>query len=636
MAPYQPILATAAAAVGDPALTVSLALVAGLVCQALAHHLRLPGIVLLLGAGALLGPDGLAVIRPGALNGTIHTLVGFAVAVVLFEGGLNLNLGRLRRESTSIRQFVTVGAAVTALGAALAARWILGWEWRMAALFGTLVIVTGPTVVTPLLRRIKLNRKLSTILEAEGVLIDPIGAIVAVVALEVAVQPAGTLASGIFGAAARLAVGVGLGLAGGGLLALLLRPRRLIPEGLENVFTLAAVLAMFHLSNGIQGESGIATVTVAGLIVGNTGSRALNDLKEFKEQLTVMLIGMLFVLLSADVRFDAVRRLGWPGVWTVVVLMVVVRPVNVAVSTLGSDLSFREKTVLAWLAPRGIVAAAVASFFAVALTDAGIPGGPALQAMVFLVIAMTVLLQGLTSGWLAGVLGLRRRTGIGYVILGANALGRALGRALRETEGEITFIDSNADAVQEAQEDGFRVIFGSAMEERTLGRAGVETAAGCVGLTPNEQVNLLFASRVNEGFRGPKLYVALERHETHVTPAMVDRENASVLFGAKRDTGLWTLRLRRGDARIERRRLAAAKGASEETPETSGEMEAAVLPLALHRKGRSLPVDEATRAREGDAMTFLVFEEGRERAEAWFATAGWSPSPSETPSARRS
>ncbi|NNE43521.1 MAG: sodium:proton antiporter, partial [Gemmatimonadetes bacterium] len=485
----------------DAALTIAVAIAAGLVSTALARHARLPAIVLLLATGAILGPDVLGVVQPQALGSALHTLVGFAVAVILFEGGLNLHLGRIRRESVAIRRLITIGSLITVAGAAFAARTMLGWDARSAILFGTLVIVTGPTVIGPLLRRIKLKKKLQTLLEAEGVLIDPVGAIVAVVALDVALQPSfPSLAMGVVGVAMSLGSGALVGFVGGWLITFLLRPERLIPEGLENTFALAMVLLLFHLSNSIAAEAGIAAVTVAGVVVGNTRHRSLRDLMEFKEQLTVLLIGMLFVILAADVRFAELQELGWAGVGTVLFLMLVVRPINIWACTWASDFTTKERAFLSWIAPRGIVAAAVASFFAGELDRAGLPGGSQLRAMVFLVIAITVTVQGLTGGFIAKWLGVRRVTK-GIAILGAGPLARAVGRSLRDAGEEVLFLDSNPDASHAAESEDFKVVFGNGLEESTMLRAGMDGLAGCIGLTPNAEVNLLFARKAREEFK---------------------------------------------------------------------------------------------------------------------------------------
>ena len=611
---------------GDPALTVSLALAAGTLCQGLAHHLRIPGIVLLLAAGAFLGPDGIGWVQPDNLGDALQALVGFAVAVILFEGGMNLDRKRILRESDPIRRLVTLGAVITAVLAAVSARYLMDWDWRLSILFGTLVIVTGPTVVTPLVRRLRLDRNVATVLEAEGVLIDPVGAIIAVVALEVAIQPSGLdFSAAVLDLAGRMGLGAGLGLAGGFLIAGLLRFRNVIPDGLENIFTLSLVLAVFHVSNLWEPESGIAAVTVAGMVVGNMRTRGYTELAEFKEQLTVMLIGLLFVLLSADVRFSEVQALGWRGLAVVAALMFVVRPINVLACTAGSELPWRSRLFLFWMAPRGIVAAAVASFFALTLDHAGIPGGHQLQALVFLVIAVTVLVSGLTGGLVASALGVRRPAHAGTVILGAGYLGRALAAALRDGGESITLIDSSADQVKIAEEEKFRVVFGNAMEEGIRLRAGIESAESVIGMTPNDEVNLLFAREARH-HKVPRVYVALQRSTGNVTDEMVTETGARLLFGTRREIDLWRLRLRRGTAERQTWVYTGKNGAGlYEDPRDLTDEEMILLPLVRYRGDRVELMDEDTTFDEGDRLSLLLFTEKRDTTHTWLEGKGWRP-----------
>ncbi|MCZ6651368.1 MAG: sodium:proton antiporter [Acidobacteria bacterium] len=642
--------------VPDAALTVAWSLLAGVVAQSLARHLRLPGIVLLLAAGVLLGPDGLGLVQPATLGPALSMLVSFAVAVVLFEGGLNLDLRRLRREATTIRRLVVLGALITGLGGAVAARFLMGWPWILSLLFGSLVIVTGPTVITPLLRRIKVRRSVATILEAEGVLIDPVGAIIAVLALEAALNTADPgRGSELANFALRIGVGVVVGVAGGLLLAVLLRFRKVVPEEMQNVFALAMVFAIFQTSDAMQHESGIMAVTVAGLIFGNLRSQALRELKEFKEQLTLMLIGLLFVLLAADVRVQQVMALGKAGLLTVVALMVVVRPLNILACTWGTSLNWRQRLFLSWLAPRGIVAAAMATLFALSLSRAGIPGGEDLKALVFMVIAVTVLVQGLTGGWLARALGLRRPSNQGYVILGANPLALALGDGLGGGGEEVVFVDTNPEHCHEAQERGFKVVFGNGLEERTLLRAEVDTRAGCLGCTTNEEVNLLFVRRVRDDFRGPRVWLARERHESSPGDAMVSRTGAQVLFGEPRELELWSQRLGRKEAEErtwEKVPPPEVPAADAENPGAEGHREepgaqadetvkagvdkeadlhpledlpAAVLPLTLLRGRRASPVDESTNPRKGDRLVTAVLVKEQDTTTATMVALGWLP-----------
>jgi len=619
------------------AVSVALALVAGMLAQSLATPLRIPGIVLLLAAGILLGPDVAQLIQPESLGPALPILVGFAVAVILFEGGLNLNIKRLRREAGVIQLLLTVGALITAIGGTLAARLIMDWPWRIAILFGTLVIVTGPTVITPLLRRIKVQRNLETILEAEGVLIDPIGAILAVVALEMVISFSEEgVTQGLAGLVGRLGIGILAGVVVGLFIALALRFRRVVPEGLENVFTLSVVLALYHGSDAFMAESGIMAVTVAGLVVGNMRTRVHRDLAEFKEQLTVMLIGMLFVLLAADVRVESVASLGRPGLLTVASLMFLVRPLDIAISTAGSALSLREKFFLAWLGPRGIVAAAVASLFAETLAIEGIGGGEELRALVFLVIAVTVLVQGATGGLVARILGLRRATGRGYAIFGANELAHAMGRLLRDGGEEVIYLDSNPQAATLVERDKFRVIFGNVLEERTLARAQLDDRAICLAVTINEEANLLFAMHAIEDYKVPSVYVALPARQD-VRASFARTRGARVLFGAPRDIELWAVRFRRGIASTEAWKLtvkpkkaAAAEGEEDKTP-TFATPESLLLPL-LHQRGNKLtPVSGRTTLAEGDVVHFAVLDERREEAEAWLRERGFTPEPAPEP-----
>lgn len=266
----------------------------------------------------------------------------------MFEGGLNLEISRLRREQAPIRRLVTIGSLVTMLGGALAVRAFFDWSWIQAFLFGSLVVVTGPTVVGPLVETLRLRPKVATVLEAEGVLIDPIGAILAVLVLEVALAPgADSLANQATDLFFRLGFGAAFGILAGFALGGLLRVKRVVPDGYENVFALVSVLLLYQVADEIVSHSGILAVPLAGVVVGNMHTRVDRDLREFKDQLSVLLIGLLFVLLAASVRIDDVRALGWPGLAVVAVLIAAVRPANVWLCTTRSELSRNERWLIA-------------------------------------------------------------------------------------------------------------------------------------------------------------------------------------------------------------------------------------------------------------------------------------------------
>ena len=606
----------------QPSLTFALAMATGVFAQGLARHIYVPGVVVLLAVGVSLGPDVADVIRPHSLGSALSAVVGFAVAVILFEGGLNLEFRALRWQAKPIRRLVLLGGIITACGGTVACRALLGWDWRMCALFGTLVIVTGPTVITPLVRRIRLKQPIATILEAEGVFIDAIGATIAVVALQVAIAPSGeALGAAALGVATRLGAGAVVGVAGGLLLAALLHRPNVVPRGLENILALSMAMLLYELSDGLVPESGITAAIAAGTVLGNGRSHALPEIAAFKEQLTVLLIATLFVLLAADTRIGDVIALGPQGAWTVLALMLVVRPLTVFLCTIGTNLRLRDKLFLSWLAPRGIVAAAVSSLFALELAQAGIPGGIELKALVFLVIAMTVTLQGLSGGLVARILGVRRAENSGYLVLGASPLARHLARHLAVSGDEVILIDSNADERRAAEAEGFQVLGGNALDSATLARVRPDTRVACIGLTANEDINLEFARKIGEEFRGPETYVAIEADASGVTADAVLAQHARVLFGGARGLQVWFARWRADG--VETAWYARASDAAEDVPlDTLTRSD--VLPLMLRRGGKLALVDSSLRIHSGDQVEFAVDGELRAQAHEWLASAGWS------------
>ena len=338
----------------DAGLTLAIALAAGVLAQSVSRQARLPGIVLLLATGAVLGPEGAGWVDPDALGDGVFGIVDFGIAIILFEGGLNLEWSRLKRQEASIRRLITLGAAMTFAGAAALARLAMDWSWDLSLLFGSLVVVTGPTVVAPLLRDMRLQPRLRTILEAEGVLIDPIGALLAVSVLQVVTRPAlDTMTHEAGLVAASLSFGLVAGLAAGTLLVLAIRYRVLVASGYEHIFTLSAVVLLFQACGAVVEESGLMAVTVAGIVVGNFETGVGGELREFKDRLTVMLVGVLFVLLAANVALVDVLALGRPGLLVVVGLILVVRPVSVWAANRGLTLSARERIFIAGVAPRG-------------------------------------------------------------------------------------------------------------------------------------------------------------------------------------------------------------------------------------------------------------------------------------------
>ncbi|MEE8581340.1 MAG: cation:proton antiporter [Myxococcota bacterium] len=609
-----------------PTFTLVLAIAAGVLAQSLARHLRLPGIVLLLLAGATLGPDGLGWVQPRALGEGLFAIVDLAVAVILFEGGLNLQISRLRREQAAIRRLVTWSALVTLCGGMLAARLLLEWSWVNSLLFGSLVVVTGPTVIGPLVTELRLRPRVATLLNAEGVLIDPIGAILAVLVLELALAPhPETIATGARDLVLRMGFGASVGISAGFLLSRLLRIRRLVPEGYENIFVLAAVLVLFQGCDQVVSHSGILAVTLAGVVVGNLRILADRDLREFKDQLTVLLVGLLFVMLAADVRFAEVRALGLPALGVVAALVLLVRPLGVWLATMGTEFTIRERLFVSWIAPRGIVAAAVASVVAGALESSGLEGGSQLRALVFLTIAATVLLAGLTAYPVASWLGVRLPSRDTVAILGAQGLGLALGGELKAAGVPVVFLDSNPQSCRRAEEAGFTVVFGNGIEERTMQRARLEGVGVAVALTPNQTVNSVFVSRARDFFRVPSGYVAGDRVDTGLASELLRSGDAKALFEGPHDVERWDVRSHHGGLDLQHRvfqepEQGESEDGKKENPPIIGERFAI---LAVRRGKRILPMSPDYEAKPGDIASIAVHVPDRKEAEALMQKLGW-------------
>ncbi len=610
--------------------TVALALAAGIAIQCLARSVRIPAIILLLGTGVALGPVGLGLVQPGALGSGLFAVVDFAVAVILFEGALNLKAPRLQREERVIRRLLTIGVAVSLVGGAAAAWIVLGWSWQLALLFGSLVVVTGPTVVSPLVRDMRLRPRLQTILEAEGVLIDPVGALLAALVFQVTVAVDG---SGVFdefgGLAARVGLGLAIGGIGGLVIAGLLRLPRLV-HGYENALTLALVVFLFYLGDLLLPPSGLLAVTVAGLVVGGLQTPVDEDLREFKDQLTVLLVGAVFILLAANVGIEEMRRLGWQGAAVLAVLVLLVRPAGVWLATRGTELTLRERWFMSFVAPRGIVAAAVTSLVANTLDAQGVPGGDQLRAMVFTVIVGTVLVAGAVAWPLAVTLGLRLPRRERIAILGAQGLGLTLGRVLRDAGRSVVFIDTDPRRCRIAEADGFAVVYGDGLLERTLRRVPIELVDVAIGATFNDHLNSQFARLAHETFSVPHALVSVDSFDGSRAPEHVRKSHASVLFDSAHDQERWDVRWRQGQIEVVwlewqgaddgDTEPAASGGGDGSAARTSAEQS---VILAIERGGRIRPMASDLQPRSGDRAAVAIYTPEREQALARLADAGW-------------
>ncbi|MEM9945919.1 MAG: cation:proton antiporter [Cyanobacteria bacterium P01_D01_bin.36] len=494
-------------------LQIVLTVLAGISAQVIAAYLRLPSIILLLIFGIALGTDGLSWIAPQTLGVGLEVIVSLCVALILFEGGLNLELKEIGKVSGSLRNLITIGTFITLVGGGMAAHWLGEFPWSIAFLYASLVVVTGPTVVTPLLKQVGVERKVATLLEGEGVLIDPVGAILAVVVLDIILNGDTDPTSVLGGLLARLGIGVIIGGGGGALMALFLRTANFLSEELRNLVVLAGIWGLYGLAQSVRGESGLMAAVAAGIVVRAISIPEERLLRRFKGQLTIFSVSVLFILLAADLSIASVFELGPGSVLTVLVLMLVVRPVNIWACTINSGLSWRQKVFMSWISPRGIVSASVASLFAILLTERGINGGDSIKALVFLTIIMTVFAQGLTARKLAQFLGVTSDSATGVVIVGCNPLGLTIGRLFKARGESVVIIDTDQAACEKAETEGFEVYVGSAMNEEILEVAGLSSIGTFLAITNNGEVNSVIAERAQEEFQPPRVFAVLPRTE---------------------------------------------------------------------------------------------------------------------------
>ncbi len=472
-------------------------LVFGVGAQWLSWKIRVPSILTLLIAGFVVGRAGL--VNPDVLLGDLLVpVVSLSVALILYEGGLTLRFSELTRGAAAVRNLVTIGAGVTWLLAALAAKLTLPFGWELSLLFGAVLVVTGPTVIIPLLQFIRPTGAVGPVLKWEGIVIDPIGAMLAVLVFEgvtAGVTGAGGAMSILIVAVKTIAIGTIVGFLAGRALALALS-RFLVPEQLENPLSLMIVTAAFAISNAMQHESGLFAATVMGLTLANQKRAEIRQIVDFKENLRVLLIAALFILLAARLSWEDVRSLLSPGVLAfLVILVVIVRPACVLLSTIGSALSVRERMFLMAMAPRGIVAASIAAVFGIRLEAQGFEHANLLTPFTFAVIIGTVALYGLSSRPIAKRLGLAEPNPQGVIIVGAHRWAREIAAALRDAGVRTLLVDNNRANSRAARGAQLPIHSANILDESLLEEIDLGGMGRLVALTANDLVNVMACQR---------------------------------------------------------------------------------------------------------------------------------------------
>ncbi len=446
----------------DTALLLSGIVGLGIGAQWLAWYLKQPSILFLLLIGIVIGPV-MGVLNPDLILGDLlFPFISLGVAVILFEGSLTLEFDEIRQHGRVVQMLVTVGTVITIAIVSLSTYFLFDTTPLIALLFGSLVCVTGPTVIVPLLRSVRPNKTIANILKWEGIIIDPIGAIAVVLVYEYIITEGS--ANGFYLFAQIIVIASAIGMFGAWVMAYLMK-RHMIPEYLVNVFTLAFVLLLFSISNHFEHESGLLAVTVMGVALANWKDFPKDHILEFNESLTVLLISVLFIVLAARIDLSSLANVGVQGVILLAIVMFIARPAAVWMSAIGSSLSTNEKLMISWVGPRGIVAAAISSLFAIKLQDSGLKGVELLVPLVFMVIIGTVFIQGLGAKLVASLLGVREAVNNGVLIIGSNPVALKVARSLKAQGFEVIVAHNNYTNISKARMDGLRAYYGNPMSD---------------------------------------------------------------------------------------------------------------------------------------------------------------------------
>lgn len=492
-------------------------IILGILAQWVAWKFKLPAILPLILIGLLVGPiaaeflsdDGTKWIEPiwngeeGLFPGeSLFYFVSLAISIILFEGGLTLKISEIKNVGSVITKLITLGSLVTFIVAAVAVHYIFNLTWEISFLFSGLIIVTGPTVITPILRNIPLKKDISAILKWEGILIDPIGALVAVLVFEfISVEGGGEFTKTAFIEFGKI---IFFGFTFGFTFAHALNfsiNKNFIPHYLLNVVSLAAVLGVFVLSDSFAHESGLLAVVVMGMVLGNSNSAYLKELLYFKESLSVLLISILFILLSANINMSDLWLIyNWKTAILFAVVVFIVRPMGVFLSSINSGLQLNEKLFISWVGPRGIVAAGIASLFGLKLAKNDVVGAEYITPLVFVIVLGTVLLNATTARYFAKAIGVMLTKSNGILIVGASEVSQLIGKYLSDNNRHVVLIDNNFSHVENAQKLGLEAIKADIYSDELTNNIELSDVGYLMALTGSTAINQYAINKFSSQF----------------------------------------------------------------------------------------------------------------------------------------
>ena len=491
-------------------------IILGILAQWVAWKLKIPAILPLILIGLLVGPlstfissDGNQWLLPiwngeyGLFPGeNLFYFVSLAVGIILFEGGLTLRRNEISKVWGSIGKLISIGVVITFIGAGVATHYVFGLNWRISFLFSSLIIVTGPTVITPILRNIPLKKDVAAVLRWEGILIDPIGALVAVLVFEfISVEgDSGYTKQALLDFGKIILIGLAFGITAGYALYFAIK-KKLVPHYLANVVSLSLVMAIFVLSDLFAHESGLLAVVVMGMFLGNSDLPSLKELLYFKESLSVLLVSILFILLAANISMeDLLLVYNWKTAILLGIIIFCLRPLTVFISTWGSSLKTNEKLFISWVGPRGIVAAGISSLFGTKLVSEGVVGAEYITPLVFAVVLTTVILNATTARLVAQWMGVFLNKADGILIVGASKISRLIATYLQKHDRHVVLVDSNQLNINRAKELGLEAFTADIYEDELSDNIELNDVGYLLAMTGNEEINKQALIRLKNHF----------------------------------------------------------------------------------------------------------------------------------------
>jgi len=598
----------------NPTTTFVIAVLIATAAQLLAGRFRFPPILLWLLAGMALGPFGLHLLHVETIEPALHTLIELGLAIILFEGGLNLNLKALKANGWVVGRLVILGPLLTIIIGAAAAHYIAGLDWLLALLFGALASVGGPTVILPIVRQMRLGRNISHVLTAEAMLIDVIGAILAIVFLQIAltqVLSPSVIALDIF---FKIAVGAVIGLAGGRMLAWLLTSQWSKDFETRTILTLTSAWGFFLLADAISSQAGLLTMLMMGATLQRMEIHDIQRLKHFKGSLSMLLISVLFVLLAANMDLSILMNHLWPGIFIFIILALLARPLVVLSSTIGSRLSRNESMYLAGMAPRGVVAAAITSLFALILQESGHEQSDMLMALVYIIITISVLTYSLFARPLKKMLAIDGGDDRSVLIIGGGQVGSEVGRALGE-DREVRFLDLNAEVISTLKRSGYNAVCGNALDPIFWEIVHAEEIGCAIIMTGSSDHNLLIARLAHEIFHIPEIYIALQEGDEEKHASLIHQLQTRRLFGKPYNYTYWN------DQAYRKRLVYESRFIKEGSPLIAQNMKEVrirhgVQPITVIREGQTfIPHDDFT-FEPGDEIKMLMRPERIQEGQA--------------------